>query len=83
MIPFGCKTPILSIISHDKLAWFLEDINHPEWGVDVMDNDFESKLYSCAINMLNTKKTVYQQMSLAQDNLWTITNNNLQTAFNC
>ena len=32
MIPFGCGTPILSIITHNKLTWFLEDINHPEWG---------------------------------------------------
>jgi polysaccharide pyruvyl transferase WcaK-like protein len=41
MIPFGCLTPILSIITHDKLNWFLEDISHPEWGIDVLQSDFE------------------------------------------
>ena len=44
MIPFGCKTPVISLISHDKLKWFLEDIEHPEWGIEVLDNEFEEKL---------------------------------------
>lgn len=37
MIPFGVGTPILSIVSHPKMRFFLEDIGHPEWGVDVAD----------------------------------------------
>ena len=34
MVPFGCKTPIISIVSHDKMQWFLDDIGKPEWGVN-------------------------------------------------
>src|SRR5690606_24422804 len=29
MIPFGLRRPIVSVISHDKLGFFLEDIGHP------------------------------------------------------
>jgi polysaccharide pyruvyl transferase WcaK-like protein len=53
MIPFGCLTPILSIISHDKMNWFLEDIGHPEWGVDVLQQNFESNLLEKAIYLYN------------------------------
>ena len=31
MIPFGLGVPIFSIITHDKLTFFLNDINKPEW----------------------------------------------------
>lgn len=37
MIPFGLGTPVVSIISHDKLRFFLEDVGHPEWGVAADD----------------------------------------------
>jgi hypothetical protein len=33
MIPFGCGTPIISLVSHPKMAYFLADIERPEWGV--------------------------------------------------
>jgi lipopolysaccharide biosynthesis glycosyltransferase len=44
MIPFGVGTPIVSIISHNKLRFFLEDIKHPEWGVEVDDPQLGSRL---------------------------------------
>nr|MDT0526937.1 polysaccharide pyruvyl transferase family protein [Streptomyces sp. DSM 41633] len=37
MIPFGCGTPIISLISHPKMAYFLSDIERPEWGISVHD----------------------------------------------
>ena len=44
MIPFGVGTPIVSIISHKKLRFFLEDIEHPEWGVEADDPQLGRKL---------------------------------------
>ena len=44
MIPFGVGTPIISIISHDKLRFFLDDIDHPEWGVEADDPQLGRKL---------------------------------------
>jgi polysaccharide pyruvyl transferase WcaK-like protein len=35
MIPFGLGTPVLSLVSHPKLRFFLEDIGRTEWGFDV------------------------------------------------
>ncbi len=44
MIPFGLRTPVLSLISHPKLRYFLEDIQRPEWGVDVLEPHFADHL---------------------------------------
>ncbi len=78
MIPFGCKTPVISLISHDKLKWFLEDIEHPEWGIEVLDNEFEEKLTNLVDNMLQNRKQICQEIAEAQEKLWKVTQENLQ-----
>lgn len=72
MIPFGCGTPAVSIISHDKLAWFLEDIGHPEWGVEVSDPDFEEKLLAVSEEMLCRRETICEQIEAAKEKLWNV-----------
>lgn len=78
MIPFGCITPTVSMISHDKLAWFLEDIEHPEWGVEVLDEQFEEKLLEKSLYMLNNREKVCEEIILAQEQLWDVMQNNLK-----
>lgn len=77
MIPFGCNTPILSLISHDKLQWFLNDINHPEWGVDIKSKDVESQIINKSLEILKNYKTVLQQLHTEQDHLWEISQKNI------
>lgn len=77
MIPFGCLTPILSIISHDKMAWFLEDIGHPEWGVDVRDPDFEATLLEKAQYLYSQTEQVMNEIEAKQEKLWDITQTNI------
>lgn len=78
MIPFGCKTPTVSMISHDKLKWFLEDIHHPEWGVEVLDKQFEDKLLEISKYMLSNRELICRQIEEAQNKLWNIILNNLK-----
>ncbi|WP_051697903.1 polysaccharide pyruvyl transferase family protein [Prevotella sp. 10(H)] len=77
MIPFGCKTPILSVISHEKMKWFLEDINHPEWGCEITNPHFESDLYEKSIYMLNNRNSVIEDIKSIQKDLFNITINNV------
>jgi hypothetical protein len=77
MIPFGCKTPILSIISHDKLKWFLDDINCSEWGIDVLYENFEDKLFEKAIELYYNSDVSIAMIEKAQDCLWNVTEKNL------
>ena len=81
LIPFGCLTPVLSIISHDKLQWFLEDINHTEWGVDVREENFETKLFKTMQYMLSNLETIKNDIKDEQEKLWIITQNNIKKCF--
>ena len=44
LVPFGLRIPIVSVVSHDKLAWFLDDLGHPEWGVELGADDVSERL---------------------------------------
>ena len=37
LIPFGFGVPVIPLISHDKLSDWLDDIGHPEWGVELSE----------------------------------------------
>lgn len=78
LIPFGCGTPVVSMITHDKLKWFLEDIGHPEWGVEVSDEHFEEKLLEKSRYMLEHREEICGQIIAAQEKLWEITQRNLK-----
>ncbi|CAE6486979.1 hypothetical protein NUZ5A_20242 [Candidatus Nitrosotenuis uzonensis] len=46
MVPFSCGCKILSPVSHDKLNWFLEDIELEEFGIEESDEELSNKLIS-------------------------------------
>jgi polysaccharide pyruvyl transferase WcaK-like protein len=46
MIPFGLGCRIVSLVSHDKLAWFLEDTGLEDHGVEQGDPDLAEKVLS-------------------------------------
>lgn len=78
MIPFGCQTPVLSIISHNKLHWFLEDIGHLEWGVDVREEEFDKKLMQTMQYMLSNLSKIKVEIAISQEELWEITKENIK-----
>ncbi|MFD3271568.1 methyltransferase domain-containing protein [Paenibacillus dendritiformis] len=75
MIPFGLGKPILSIVSHDKLQFFLDDINHPEWGIDVKSNELGEQIYNF-ISKMNLEE-IKEEIKLAQNQLWHVTHENI------
>jgi SAM-dependent methyltransferase/polysaccharide pyruvyl transferase WcaK-like protein len=59
MIPFGLGVPIISLVTHDKMAWFLEDVGHADWGVDMSGDEAGRDLaaaYSAAISNLAVRR---------------------------
>lgn len=78
MIPFGCNTPILSIISHDKMQWFLDDIQHPDWGVDVLNLQFEEELLIKAQKMYMSTNELIPILKKEQTYLYEITLKNME-----
>jgi SAM-dependent methyltransferase/polysaccharide pyruvyl transferase WcaK-like protein len=78
MVPFGLGCPIVSLISHDKLGFFLEDINRPEWGIDVKSADFGNSLIDKIQSIQNNQETRQAQVLQAQDELWKVTLENMR-----
>ncbi|MFB2737144.1 hypothetical protein [Umezakia ovalisporum] len=78
MIPFGLHRPIYSLISHDKLQFFLDDINHSDWGVELQDPNLGEKLVRDINNLYTNLPQIESQLKAAQSELWKITLQNLE-----
>ncbi|MGW8061838.1 polysaccharide pyruvyl transferase family protein [Streptomyces ziwulingensis] len=78
MIPFGCGTPILSLVSHPKLAYFLSDIGRREWGLSVHDRDLGVRLAERASAILDDHAAAVADVHAAQELLWKTTQSNIE-----
>ncbi|WP_180686581.1 glycosyltransferase [Streptomyces gossypiisoli] len=76
MIPFGCGTPIISLISHPKMAYFLRDIERPEWGVSVHDRDLAVVLVERSRDLLADHAKTVADVHDRQQELWKVTQAN-------
>ncbi|MEV6760663.1 glycosyltransferase [Streptomyces sp. NPDC051105] len=79
MIPFGVGTPIISLISHPKMAYFLNDIERPEWGVSVHERDLGEILTERAIDILDNHSRTVADVHDRQQQLWKVTEENRAT----
>ncbi|MBM7437209.1 polysaccharide pyruvyl transferase family protein [Streptomyces sp. HB132] len=77
MIPFGCGTPIISLVSHPKLAYFLSDIDRPDWGVSVHDRSLGARLAERAAAVLDDHRAAVADVHGRQEHLWSVTRANL------
>lgn len=73
MIPFGVGTPIISLVSHPKMQYFLDDIEHPEWGLSVHDPELAGKLLELANDVLANEDRYRNDVLAAREKLDTIT----------
>lgn len=76
MIPFGVGTPIISLISHPKMAYFLADIERPEWGVSVHDRNLGAVLTERATGILDNHAATVADVHERQQSLWKVTEAN-------
>ncbi|MFG3296438.1 glycosyltransferase [Streptomyces sp. NPDC048179] len=79
MIPFGVGTPIISLISHPKMAYFLGDIERPEWGVSVHEKNLGDILTERAIGILDNHSRTVADVHDRQEQLWKVTEDNRAT----
>ena len=78
MIPFGLRRPIISVISHDKMGWFLDDIGHPEWGVEIGDPALTSKLCDRMDDIAMNGDVYDAHLRISETQLWETTQANLR-----
>ncbi|WNF29094.1 glycosyltransferase [Streptomyces sp. C11-1] len=76
MIPFGCGTPVVSLISHPKMAYFLADIERPEWGISVHDRHLGARLTERVTELLADHAATVADVHGRQQELWKVTEAN-------
>lgn len=82
MIPFGVNCHIISLGSHEKMRWFLEDIDAPEWYVELTED-----IPTLSDRIVNTFEEIHEhkgkettlRILQAQEMLYQITKDNMQT----
>ncbi len=77
MIPFGVGTPIISLIAHDKMGWFLDDIGHPEWGVDFAKPHARERMIEAFDRVGQHLSERRVEVGAARLGLWDITSRNV------
>ena len=79
MIPFGLNCEILSLGTHDKLKWFLDDIGAQDWYVDLTDTEGLTERIVERFTAIHEKEPerTKQRLLAAQEELWNITKDNL------
>lgn len=70
MIPFGLGTPVLSLVSHPKTRYFLEDVRRPEWGFEVNADRLGDELLERSLDVLAHEAEYRQDVSNLQADLW-------------
>jgi polysaccharide pyruvyl transferase WcaK-like protein len=78
MIPFGCGTPIISLISHDKIKWFLDDIGKAEWGIEMKNPSFKERLLESSLKMLENPEQITAEIDVIQNGLYDTSCKNAQ-----
>lgn len=77
MIPFGCRIPIISLISHDKLGFFLDDIGHNEWGLEISKANLRPELETKIGDILNNKEQIIKDIDAIQNKFYRLTQINV------
>lgn len=76
MIPFGLRRPIMSIISHDKMRFLLDDINRPNWGIEVESVDLLSRIEDFLRVIETDRNTLHADIARVQQKVWDETKTN-------
>jgi Polysaccharide pyruvyl transferase len=77
LIPYGCGRPIVSLVSHDKMFFFLDDIDARAWGVEIKSPDLRERLVAAVRAHLDDLPAAEATVARGQERLWEITNHNL------
>jgi polysaccharide pyruvyl transferase WcaK-like protein len=72
MIPFGCGRPVVSLASHDKLWYFLDDIGAREWGVELRSGDVADRIEAAVTSHLDDLSSSEARVVAARRRLYEI-----------
>lgn len=72
LIPFGQGCRVVSLVSQEKIWWFLDDVGMPELGIEVLDEELEEKLV-CLVDEVRGRSDWKERVNKSRLHLWEIT----------
>ena len=81
MIPFGLSKNIISIISHDKIGYFLEDVMMTEYGIDVNEVNFLNKAKEIFSKVISNNIMQIKHIDSQKRIIFSKTKNNIEMIF--
>lgn len=81
MIPFGLNKEIITLGTHDKTRWFLEDIGAEDWYIELRENPDQLKetIVRTFLRVHETESArTRERLLAAQEQLWEITRRNAE-----
>ena len=77
MIPWGLRTPVISLTTQNKQKWFIETTNHPERSIEVSDPHLLDKLREQASFILSNYDEVTDEIENTQAKFYDISKTNI------
>jgi SAM-dependent methyltransferase len=79
MIPFGVNCKIISLGSHNKLKWFLDDIDAVDWFVNLKEDvsNLDTNLFNAFNELMQNKTQNETRLEENQQKLFEVTKGNL------
>jgi polysaccharide pyruvyl transferase WcaK-like protein len=77
MIPLGCGRPIISLSTHDKLKYFLDDIGAPEWNIDMGEDNVRERIVAQVDEIGNQLPDRISNIKRIQERLWSLSQRNI------
>ncbi len=78
LIPLGLRKPIVSIITHDKMRFLLDDINQGSWGLEIDDPLFQERWESLLDEFCERRLSTYETLDSVQSDIWKKTKSNFE-----
>ena len=85
MVPFGLHVATISLVTHEKVASFLSDIGHAEWGVEATISARQDRGAGLADELLGVlgyidrnRARVHAEIMAAQEKLMGVTARNMR-----
>jgi hypothetical protein len=82
MIPFGLGVPIISVISHNKMRYFLEDAGLSDFGVDIGDDRLVDTIVEVVQYIQQNRSLVMDRIAEAKRSFHDVTIDNLKLIYN-
>ncbi|MFD1949584.1 polysaccharide pyruvyl transferase family protein [Sphingomonas arantia] len=78
MLPYGIGVPVMGIINHVKVRYFLEEVGLDELAVPLRDPNMEDRINELVTAFEQNRQAMYDRIDIGKQHLWRTTHTNME-----